>query len=154
MRLMPLIPLFVLVAGCMSSSMMTPSANTRDAIVAYVNHAADVVAKNGAACDTFKQPAWMTGDYYIFVMGPDNNTVCHPSASIVGKPATSIVDANGMRVGDAILAAANSAEGSGWVNYVWPRPGTTNPVPKSTYVRRVTGPDGKTYIVGAGGYNL
>lgn len=146
----------VLLAGCKSatSPMMTPATNTRDAIVAYVNSAADVVAKKGPDCGTFKQSAWMSGDYYIFVLGPDDRLICHSNAQLIGEPASSVIDVNGTHVGDALVAAAASAEGHGWVDYVWPRPGTTIPVPKSTYVTRVTGPDGKRYVVGAGGYNL
>ena len=150
-RMVTVISLFLL-AACAST--MTPRANTRDELVSYVNRAAAVVARSGPSCATFKQPAWMSGDYYIFVSGPDGTTVCHPNTSLIGKATSEIVDANGMNVGDAILKAAMSPEGHGWVNYVWPRPGTPNPVPKSTYVTKVTGPDGKTYIVGSGGYNL
>ena len=153
---LPVVLSLILLAGCATSSTMTmtPSANTRDAVMSYVNHAADVVAKNGPSCETFSQPAWMAGDYYIFVIGPDNRLVCHPNAQLVGKSQTDIIDANGMRVGDALGSTAASAAGHGWVNYVWPRPGTTTPVSKSTYVTRVTGPDGKSYVVGGGGYQL
>jgi len=65
-----------------------------------------------------------------------------------------IVDANGNRVGDLIMAAGNSPAGHGWADYVWPRPGQTTPVAKSSYVVRVAGPDGTQYIVGSGGYDL
>ena len=143
-----------LLVGCATSSMMTPRENTRAAIEAYVNHAASVVAKNGPSCDTFKQPKWMAGDYYIFVIGPDSRLVCHPNAQIVGHLQSEIIDANGMKVGDALGAQASGASGHGWVSYVWPRPGQTTPQPKSTYVTRVTGPDGQKYVVGGGGYNL
>ena len=148
-----LILFLALLGGC-ASSMMTPRANTRDAVMAYVNHAADLVAKNGPSCDTFSGPNWTSGDYYLFVLGPDGRLVCHPNAQMVGKSQTEIVDANGMHVGDALAAAGNGATGHGWVDYVWPKPGQTNAVPKSTYVTRVTGPDGKTYLVGGGGYSL
>lgn len=140
---------FLIALGCASTS-MTPRANTRDAITSYVNAAADYVAKNGPSCDTFSSSRWRTGDYYIFVIGPDNRTVCHPT--LVAKPSSDIVDANGRHVGDEIVAAANA--GGGWVNYNWPRPGQTTPVAKSTYAKKVTGPDGQTYIVGSGGYEL
>lgn len=154
-NLLPVVLSLVLLAGCSTSSkMMTPSVNTRDAVMIYVNHAADIVAKNGPSCDTFSQPRWMAGDYYIFVVGPDNRLICHPNAQLIGKLQSDIIDANGMRVGDALGSAAASAAGHGWVTYVWPRPGTTTPVSKSTYVTRVTGPDGKAYIVGGGGYEL
>jgi cytochrome c len=151
----PVVLSLVLLAGCATSARtMTPGANTRDAVMSYVNNAANVVAKSGPSCDTLSQPVWRSGDYYVFVVGPDNRIICHPNAQLIGKMQSDIVDVNGMRVGDALGAAAASAAGHGWVDYVWPRPGTTTPVAKSTYVTRVTGPDGKMYMVGGGGYQL
>jgi methyl-accepting chemotaxis protein len=88
------------------------------------------------------------------VVGPDNRIICHPNAQLIGRMQSEVVDSNGMRVGDAIGAAAASAAGHGWVDYVWPRPGTTTSVAKSTYVTRVTAPDGKVYVLGGGGYQL
>jgi methyl-accepting chemotaxis protein len=72
---------------------------------------------------------------------------------MIGKPNASVVDVNGKNVGTAIEAAANK-QGGGWIDYMWPRPGTTKPVAKSTFATTVKAPDGKTYIVGAGGYGL
>lgn len=141
-----------LLVGCAST--MTPRANTRDEIVNYVNHAAALVAKSGPSCDTLKQPQWMSGDWYVFVQEMDGRLLCHANAQMVGHNASEIVDANGKHVGDAIRAAASGPEGHGWVDYVWPRPGQTTPVPKSAYAVRVNGPDGKTYVVGAGGYEV
>jgi cytochrome c len=130
-----------------------PAANTRAAIKSYVRNAAKVVAKNGPSCDTFKNKDWMGGDYYVFVTGPDDKLVCHPNAAMVGKANADIVDANGTKVGTMILDASKK-KGGGWVEYVWPRPGQTTPVKKSSYATRVKGPDGKWYVVGAGGYEL
>ena len=143
----------LLVIGCASS--MTPRANTRDEITTYVDKAARLVEKSGPSCDTFGMQNWRSGDYYIFVLGADGNTVCHPvRADLVGTDVRTVVDPNGMRIGDAFLAYATGSETSGWVDYVWARPGQTTPEPKSSYVRRVTGPDGKIYVVGSGGYAL
>ena len=69
---------------------------------------------------------------------------------MVGKSASEIVDPNGKRIGDLMIAAATGAEGHGWIDYVWPRPGESKPVAKSAYVIAVTGPDGKKYVVGVG----
>ena len=63
-----------------------------------------------------------------------------------------VVDSKGAHVGTALLDAAK--KGGGWVDYVWPRPGTTKPVRKSAYSMQAKGPDSKTYYVGAGGYEL
>jgi cytochrome c len=132
----------------------TPKTNTRAAVKAYVDRAAKEVARHGASCATFKDKNWMAGDYYIFVIGPDDHLVCHPNASLVGKMNTDIVDANGKKVGEELANKAKSKDGHGWVDYVWPRPRQTTPVPKSSYAEKVKGPDGKWYVVGGGGYEL
>ncbi len=142
--------LFVLVTPLMAKSHI-PKKHTHAAIKTYVQQAATFVAKKGADCAALNEADWSSGDYYIFVMGPDDKTLCHPT--LVNAPASSIVDANGKKVGDLLVEAAKK-KGGGWVEYVWPRPNTTNPVPKSSYAVRVKGPDGKWYVVGSGGYEL
>jgi len=133
----------------------TPRAASHDEVAAYVDRAAALVAKNGASCEAFSSPAWFDGDWYVFVLGADRKTLCHPAQpAMVGKAANEIVDPNGKRIGDLFFAAANGANGRGWVDYVWPRPGQTAPVAKNAYVVGVTGPDGKRYVVGSGGYEL
>jgi methyl-accepting chemotaxis protein len=148
--------LVVLLLICTSAAMAKsnlPAANTRAAIKTYVKSAAKIVAKNGPSCDTFKSADWTGGDYYVFVTGPDEKLICHPNPSMVGKANADIVDANGTKVG-TMLIDASKKKGGGWVEYVWPRPGQTTPVKKSSYATRVKGPDGKWYVVGAGGYEL
>jgi signal transduction histidine kinase len=131
-----------------------PTANTHAAIKAYVKQAAAVVAKKGPSCDTFSGKDWASGDYYIFLLGPDEKILCHPNASLIGKNNLEVTDANGKKIGVEIAANAKK-KGGGWTEYVWPRPGTTTPqVPKMTYSTRVKGPDGKWYVVGGGGYEL
>jgi signal transduction histidine kinase len=130
-----------------------PKENTRPAIKKYVQAAARYVHKHGPSCDEFAEKDWRSGDYYIFVTGPDEKELCHPNKDMIGKPASEIVDSNGKKVGTELVAAAKK-KGGGWVDYVWPRPGTTKPVAKSSYSMSVKGPDGKTYYVGSGGYEL
>ena len=142
----------LLCAAAAVAKSFTPKANTRAEIKAYVERAAQHVAKHGADCAAFKSKDWMSGDYYIFVTGPDERELCHPLASMIGKPASEVVDSNGKNVGMALIEAAK--KGGGWVDYVWPRPGTTKPVAKSSYSVQVKAPDGKTYYVGSGGYEL
>jgi signal transduction histidine kinase len=113
----------------------TPKENTRNAVKAYVDHAAKLVAGKGAV-----------------VIGSDSRLLCHPNPQVVGKLDSEVVDANGKKVGSDLTAAAT--KGGGWVEYVWPRPGTTTPVPKSSYAVRVKATDGKWYVVGSGGYGL
>lgn len=130
-----------------------PTKNTHAAIKAYVESAAKFIAKNGADCKALEGPEWRSGDYYVFVDEPGGKSLCHPNPKIVGTNATDIVDSNGKKVGVELEAAA-AKKGGGWVDYVWPRPGTDKPVAKSSYAMTVKGPDGKAYIVGAGGYEL
>jgi methyl-accepting chemotaxis protein len=130
-----------------------PKANTRDALIAYVKDAAAIVQKSGPSCDAFASPEWRSGDYYIFVLGPDDKLVCHPKADMIGKLQSDIVNSIGDKVGERILKMG-MADGKGWVDYLWARPGKTNEEPKSSYVMGVMGPDKKHYIVGAGAYDL
>ncbi len=130
-----------------------PKANTRAAVASYVQAAASVVQKSGPSCATFATPAWRSGDYYIFVVGPDGKGVCHPTASLVGKPMSDIVNSKGEKVGEKI-DKMGMGDGSGWVDYLWKRPGKTTEEQKDTYVMGVTGPDHKHYIVGSGGWGL
>jgi methyl-accepting chemotaxis protein len=145
--------LLLLCASAAFAKSYVPKKNTRAAIKSYVRNAAKLVAKSGPSCEAFKSKDWMAGDYYVFVTGPDDKLVCHPNASMVGKANADIVDANGKKVGLDLIAAAKK-KGGGWVDYVWPRPGQTTPVAKSSYAMRVKGPDGQWYVVGAGGYEL
>ena len=129
-----------------------PSANTKEAIKKYVTDAAAYVAKNGADCKVLTGPDWRAGDFYVFV-DDSGTTLCHPDAKMVGKTFTDIVDVNGKKVG-VLLDEMGKTKGGGWVDYMWPRPGTDKPVAKSTFVTSVKAPNGKTYVVGAGGYEL
>ena len=146
--------LALVLASCASTTNV-PAANTRAQIVRYVDRAAAVVAKNGPSCTTFSSPEWKSGDWYIFVLEPNGKTICHPvRPELVGTSVADLVDPNGKRVGAEFVSAATAHPAGGWVDYVWPRPGQTAPVAKSSYVRLVTAPDGKPYIVGSGGYEL
>ena len=142
----------IVLVGC--STTMTPRAATRDAIVGYVNRAAGVVAAQGPrACDTLRTRLWVSGEWYVFVLAADGRTLCHPARpEMVGTMAHELVDANGMRFGDAFVRVAG--EGGGWVDYIWTRPGDLSPVSKSSYVRSVTDADGQVYVVGSGGYGV
>ena len=144
----------LVIVGC--ASVHTPRANTHDEVRAYVERAAKVVASEGAgACETLRGPRWYSGDWYVFVSELHGATICHPARpDLIGRIERDLKDPNGKPIGEEILRAATSPERSGWIEYVWPRPGQTVPVAKSTYVRAVTGPDGRTYVVGSGGYEL
>ncbi|MCB1774388.1 MAG: cache domain-containing protein [Rhodocyclaceae bacterium] len=73
-------------------------------------------------------------DLYPFCGGPDGNFTAHPS--LTGKSMKGLVDKAGEPVGQKLYAAA--AEGSiSEVGYMWPRPGSQDPVQKVSFVTRV-----------------
>ena len=143
----------LLIASLALAATHLPKANTHAAIKAYVEAAAKIVQKEGPSCATFASPEWRSGEWYIFVDGPNDEVLCHPNASLVGKSSTTVVNAKGEKVG-TMVAAKGKGNGKGWVEYLWTPPGQTAEKMKTTYVMGVTGPDGKHYVVGAGGWNV
>ena len=121
------IVVLTLCASAAIAESYTPKTNTRREIKKYVHAAAKHIAAHGPSCNEFARKEWRSGDYYIFVLGPDKKTLCHPDPTMIGRPASEIVDANGKKVGEMIAAAGMKMRG-GWVDYVWPRPGITKPV--------------------------
>ena len=71
----------------------------------------------------------------MFCAGPDGALSAHPT--IKGQQIKSLVDKNGKKLGEEIVA--NAAEGKiAEVSYMWPRPGAdTTPVQKVSYVTKV-----------------
>ena len=134
------------------STANTPAGESRDEVIAYVRRAAALVdAKGASACEDLSGPKWFAGEWYVFVLDADGRTVCHPAKpENVGRMSHDLIDANGKRFGDEFMQAAE--RGGGWVDYLWPRPGSSTPEPKSTYVVSVKARDGKTYVVGSGGH--
>ena len=132
----------------------TPVTESRAEIIRYVQSAAELVGARGVdACADLQRSAWFKDEWYVFVLDEDGRTVCHPARpEMIGRPSQELVDANGKRFGDEFLQVA--ARGGGWVDYVWPRPNSSSPEPKSSYVLPVQTRDGKTYIVGSGGHGI
>jgi signal transduction histidine kinase len=84
---------------------------------------------------------------------PDGVEVLNPAfAEVEGRNILQLRDKNGKAmVRDYINLAMK--QGSGWVEYLWPRPDASSlPERKTTYVRRVQLPDGEVLIVGSGLY--
>lgn len=73
-------------------------------------------------------------DLYPFCGGPDGKFTAHPT--LVGKSLKDLQDKAGKPLGQEIYAAAQEGVISE-VSYMWPRPGTTEPVQKRSYVTKV-----------------
>ena len=124
-------------------------------LVLLVDSAAALVASEGAkqACEAFKQPGsqWFDEDTYIFIEDMDGTEVCYPpDPSLEGQHLMNLQNSNGTSVAQKIIETVKT-EPSGWVEYMWPKPGESTDSKKLTYVKKIQS-GGKTFIVGSGIY--
>ena len=165
--LLPLIPLVAMLApvGLMSQAATAVSnpdqayehKETRDLVV-LVNDATDLIHAKGEAGFTQLRVAdsrWRQGDTYIFVLDPQGNMLVHPDPALEGNNVMDLEDINGKPIIRGLIAAATTLPNKpeGWYHYEWPVPNGLLPRWKSSYVRLVSAPSEKQYIVGAGVYN-
>lgn len=131
--------------------------DTRE-IVTLVNDATELVRVKGeAAFSDFRQAGsrWRQEDTYIFVLDPEGNILVHLDSEMEGKNQLELKDIKGKPIVRGLIRAATvySDKLEGWYHYEWPVPGGLLPRWKSSYVRLVKAPSGKSYIVGSGMYN-
>jgi signal transduction histidine kinase len=129
---------------------------TRD-LVALVNDAAKQVETKGeAAFPDFRvaDSRWRKGETYIFVLNREGDMLVHPDRKLEGKNQLALQDVNGKLIIRGLIHAATAVpeKPAGWYHYEWPVPGEILPRWKSTYVRLVKAPSGKSYIVASGMY--
>jgi cytochrome c len=154
-----LLPGLFLLGGLLAASPAiseAPSPATEQAkkIEALVNKAAALIDKNGkAAFAEFrkKDSEWWFGTTYLFAYDIDLNVLLNPAfPKREGTNPRGEKDANGKALHDEFLKVVQT-KGSGWVDYVFPKPGQTQTSQKWSYVKAMT-VDGKPGIVGAGFY--
>lgn len=127
-------------------------------LVALVKDAAGLVRTKGeAAFGGFRTSGsrWRQGETYIFVLDPKGKMLVHPDPEMEGRNEIDLKDVNGKPIIRGLIDAATALPGKpeGWYHYEWPVPGGLLPRWKSTYVRLVTAPSGRSYVVGSGMYN-
>ena len=129
-------------------------------LVALVEDAAGLMERRGESAFTeFRVPGskWFNGQYYLFVYATDGTCVFHPiEPDLVGKNMMSLRDMDGKPVIRFItdVGRGNGINASGWVFYLWPEKTQLMPLWKSAYIRKVVTPEGKTYLIGSGAYNI
>ena len=102
-----------------------------------------------------KGSTWFRDDTYFFVWTMDGVRVFHAAdPATEGQHVRDMKDVRGRPIGSMFLEAAGSPSGEGWVHYMFPQPGDIFPTWKSSFVKRVTFPSGKQYLVGSGIYNM
>jgi len=139
-------------------SAKNPNVLTAAALVKLVDEAATVLAQKGeTAYPEFrtKGSKWFRDNTYFFVWSSDGIRKFHAAnPELEGQDVKQYTDAIGRPVGQMMLDAGNSTSGSGWVHYFHAEPGSYFPIWKSSYVKQVKFPSGKSFIVGCGVYNM
>ncbi len=100
---------------------------------------AAVKANKSAALSQFAkgEGGYKDRDLYVFCGGPDGNFTAHPT--LTGKSLKDLQDKQGKRIGAEMYKDAQEGKISE-VAYMWPRPGTTEPlVQKVSYYTKVSG---------------
>lgn len=127
-------------------------------LMALVREGAAAFEKQGEKVYTeFRKQGsrWFHDDTYFFVWTMDGTRVFHAAdPSGEGKNVRNMKDIVGRPIGQMILQAGGSPSGEGWIHYLYPEPGDIFPTWKSTFVKRVTFPSGRQYIIGCGIYNM
>ena len=116
-----------------------PTSEKAKQIEILVNEAAGLIERTGkaAAFEEFrkKDTHWFNGDTYLFVYDFKSNVLFNAAfPEREGTNTTGQKDANGKLFHHDFIQMAES-KGSGWVDYMFPKPGQTQPSHKWAYVR-------------------
>ena len=131
-----------------------PPSERANQVKALVIKAAALIDKEGkAAFVEFrkKDSEWFHGDTYLFAYDMKANVLLNPAfPQREGTNVAGQKDANGKLLHAAIIREAET-EGSGWVDYMVPKPGQTELSQKWAYVKKVS-IDGVPGLVASGFY--
>lgn len=139
-------------AKCVATEKDVP---TPQQIIDKVKEGAALVAKEGkGAFLKFrgKDSPFIFAGTYIWIHDKDGVMQMHPvKPKMETKPLLGLKDANGK----AFFVDMNkvAADGGGWVDYQWPKPGSKEPTLKVSYVMEAKHGD-EVFIVGCGVYDL
>ncbi|CAH2599263.1 Chemotaxis protein [Rhodovastum atsumiense] len=76
-------------------------------------------------------------DLYVFCIGSDGTFNAHPNKALLGKDARGLKDSTGKAFAVEMISVASEGSFS-QVDYTFPRPGGTDPAPKSSYVTKIS----------------
>ena len=133
---------------------LPPVTEQARSVEALVDKAAALIDKRGkAAFVEFrrKNSEWFHDSTYLFVYDLKANVLLNPAfPEREGTNVAGQKDARGKLFHAAIIEVAET-KGSGWVDYMFPKPGQTQPSQKWAYVEKVT-IDGVPGLVASGFY--
>jgi cytochrome c len=131
-----------------------PTSEKAKQIEALVNKAAAQIESKGRAIFAefrTKDSEWFSGDTYLFVYDLKSNVLFNAAfPAREGTNTTGQKDADGKLFHHEFIQMAES-KGSGWVDYMFPKPGQTQPSRKWAYVKAVQ-VDGVPSLVASGFY--
>jgi cytochrome c len=144
----------VAAASPVFSQQAAPLSERTKQVEALVTKAAALIDSNGkAAFAEFrkKDSEWFHGDTYLFVYDLNANVLLNPAfPKREGTNVNGQKDARGKLFHNEIIKTAET-KGSGWVDYMFLKPGQTKPSQKWTYVKKVM-MDRVPGLVGSGFY--
>lgn len=127
-----------------------------ESAISQVNSLYEQIQKEGKSEEDAKQEALFVlrnlryeGENYVWINDLGPKMVMHPfKKEMEGQDLTNYQDPNGKRLFVEMVRVCQE-KGEGYVDYVWPKPGSDQPVPKVSYVKLFK-PWG--WIVGSGVY--
>lgn len=128
---------------------------TTDLIEKKVKEGCDLLGQKGAAAF----PAFQGQDSnfifagtYIWIHDQNGVMRMHPiKYKLNGKNLINLSDSTG-KLFFAVMNEVCEEKGSGWVDYMWPKPGEKKPSPKISFVKQVKHGD-DIFVVGCGTYD-
>ncbi|MDX2478881.1 MAG: cache domain-containing protein [Desulfuromusa sp.] len=153
-----LLTLFLLLGLILFSSMSFASDTTATVAecIEMSKQAAEMILqdKDAALAEiSNKNGKFVWKDSYVFAMDLKGKMLAHPMMpglmkmkSLLSTPDKNPKEPKMLFVDFVVLAGT---QGEGWVDYMWPKPGSTTPMTKETYIYRVPG---TSIFVGAGIY--
>jgi cytochrome c len=144
----------MLMVNPVAAQQSAPTSAKAKQIEGLVNEAEALLDSTGkAAFAEFrkKDSHWYSGETYLFVYDLKSKVLLNPAfPTREGTNTTGQKDANGKLFHHEFIQVAES-KGSGWVDYMFPKPGQTQPSRKWAYVKAVT-VDGVPSLVASGFY--
>jgi cytochrome c len=138
---------------CASTASTKPTA---DMVIAKVTEACALVEKEGTksfAKFKGKNSKFIFAGTYIWINDLNGKMLMHPiKPAMEGQDLIGLKDSNGKRFFVDMIATVKE-KGSGWVDYLWPKPGSTERSTKVSYVKKVIC-DGTEVLLGCGVYDI
>ena len=113
--------------------------NVAEAAMDYVNRAIALYDSEGldATVAYYNSPDSLEGNFYLFLIGEDDNYLAHPIfPHLIGTDIKGVIGSDGQELGREL---AQATEVGIWVEYLWPNPITRAEEPKTTWAIRHNG---------------